>query len=75
MRSPGQHVFYVFKKGKSYFLIPFWMLTATLDRLGPAPLAVYGDKTIWILFANMSFIRKMVSPEDDDNESANFTRR
>jgi len=69
------------------------MLTTTLDRLGSALFAVDGDKTIWILFADMSFIRKMVlsklqsvvgadaqvvrthSSEDDDNKSANFTRR
>lgn len=46
----------LFKNGKPHFLVPFWVLTAALDRLCSSRLAIMFYGTIGILLANVPFI-------------------
>jgi len=64
----------VLDQREPYFLVPLRMLPASLDRLGSASLAIEGEDTVRVLLSDVPFVRKVVSFEDDGDESSNFSR-
>lgn len=56
MRVTVRGIADIFVKSETYLLIPFWVLSSALNRLGSALFTIDVHNTVWVLLAYVPFV-------------------